>query len=740
MRYAILRLWFKSGGYIMYFAHKTDDNDFQTLKDHLEGTAILASEFSIKDLNEVVYNIGMLHDIGKYNADFQERLNGKNIKVEHSICGAIECDNIFSEYKLVVPMLQYIIAGHHSGIPDGGTKADATEKATLCARLKRETSDFSKYKDEIQLKNMDISWFTNLLVNEKTPADRIELYAFLTKYLFSCLTDADFIDTERFCSPDTERGIYGDFYEPLKRLDEYMENFEQTTTVQKARSALQKQAMNNSFSEADIDFMVMPTGSGKTLCSIKIALEKALRNNKKRIIYVIPYTSIIEQTADKLNEIFGDSIYVLQHHSNYSYDDDNSENSDNGLTAERLRHTCENWDAKIIVTTNVQFFQSLYHYKSSRLRKLHNLSDSIIVFDEIHLLPIEYLQPCLRAVGYITKYLSSEAIFLSATMPDFCNLLDRYIPDCNHSELIQDKSLFPVFENCDYTNLGKTTYEFIAEKAMEYSSSLIIVNSRKSARNVYDLVSGKKFHLSTYMTPVHRSEVIAKIRNCLKNNENITVVSTSLVEAGVDLDFESVFRELAGLDSILQSAGRCNREGLRENSTTYIFETEEKLHKDLGIRANITRSIINEYDNISSENCIHDYYNRLFAFSNEKIESNSISKFNGKQVSPLSIPFRSYAESFEYIKQETIGIVIDYNDEASELIKELKFGSASVRRKLQRYSVSVYFYELQELMKLGIINDFDTGVFILTNNHYYDKERGLNAELINDGKYILGGG
>jgi len=721
---------------MQYIAHKSDDGRIQSVKNHLIGTADLAKAFSLEFCKELAYYIGLMHDIGKYSEQFQRRINGDTVKVEHAICGAKEVDLLFSK-EFFAPLLKYCIAGHHTGLPDGGSDADLSDTSTLCGRMKRETYDYSKYKTEISPIIPDCEKIENLflpLIKDKNIKEITELYVFLTKYLFSCLTDADFIDTEVFCNIYAERGTNGDFKSALELLNKTLNSFLPDTEVKKARALLQSQAISRLSVSKEINILNMPTGSGKTLCSIKIALEQAIATGKKHIIYVIPYTSIIEQTSITFEKIFGNALPILEHHSNHTFEIENNDDT----TAQKLKRTCENWDAPLIVTTSVQFFQSLYHYRGSRLRKLHNLADSIIIFDEIHLIPIEYLQPCLRAIGYITKLLNSKAIFLSATMPDYTTLFSTYLPDNEICEFISDKTCFSAFRNCTYLNLGMIDFESAVEKAAEYNSSLIIVNSRQSAQLVYSIINdknGKKFHLSTYMTPTHRSRIIAMIKECLKGGDKITVVSTSLVEAGVDFDFETVFRQMAGLDSILQSGGRCNREGNRSNGFVYVFETDEKAKGDLQIRSNITADILKKYPDISCQESIFDYYNRLFTFNNKKIKQNSITEFAGN-ISLKSIPFRSYAQNFDYIKSDTISIVINLSAEINNLIERLKFGDRSVIRKLQRHSVSVYFYEFENIKKLGIISEID-GIFILENNDYYTEEKGLYWKDCFDKKYII---
>lgn len=713
-----------------YIGHTSEDGRKQLLLDHLNGTAKLCRENANGFLTDMAEFIGKIHDIGKYTAAFQKRINGaENIRVEHAICGAKEVAK--SPPKSYLPMIEYCIAGHHSGLPNGGTRADGEEESTLHGRMKRKTGDYSAYKNEFKLEYPDDN-LNEFFADCKTEREIIERYSFFTRYLFSCLTDADFIDTERFVIPDTDRGIDGDFQKAYDKVCEKLNSFKIETELQKTRSIIQEQVYKSVESNANIYTLNMPTGSGKTLCSIRAALKTAIENKKKRIIYVIPYTSIIEQTAEVFEGIFGDVLPVLQHHSNYDFDDD--ENSDeNEKSAEKLKRACENWDAKLIVTTNIQFFESLYHYKGRRLRKLHNLADSVIVFDEIHMLPIDYIQPCLRAIGYVTKYLNSTAILMSATMPNYNEFMDKYVSDVKIENAVKDKSLFNVFDKCRYEYIGKCELTSLVEKAQGYENALIIVNKRKTAKELYDICSGNKYHLSTYMTPLHRSEIIAKIKEDIKNGISTTVISTSLIEAGVDLDFKTVFRENAGIDNILQSGGRCNREGKMDKGDVFVFETDGGKN-EIQLKSNITRNLFDEFDNISSDKCIEEYYNRLFAFNDNNIDKSTITSIMGENLKIDEIPFRTYAENFKFIKNQVIGIVIPC-DENKDLIEQLRYGKLSVKRKLQQYSASVHIWELEEMIKEGIIEQLDCGVCILANTDYYKSDVGLTLK--NDVDYFI---
>lgn len=724
-----------------YYAHTREDGERQTVKAHLTGVSEKAEKFSVDLLKPIAKKASLYHDIGKYALNFQKRLDNDKVKFSHAACGAIEYKNLADKNDAFAPLMEYCIAGHHTGLMDGGTVADNSDSPTLSGTLKRENeytgeSDYSAYATEIEFATLTQEERTplyNELLSAKDPTELIERYAFFTKYVFSCLTDADFLDTEIFCNKNVERGMSGDFEKALDKLNRELSNMPSNTPLRQAKSRIQQQAFDNSVNKSHISILDMPTGSGKTLCSLKLALE----SGKKRIIYVIPYTSIIEQTANKFEKMFGDVLPVLQHHSNYSYDGNTEEEK---KTAEKLKRTCENWDAPLIITTSVQFFQSIYHYKGSALRKLHNLRDSVIVFDEIHLIPTELLRPCLKAVGYITKYLNSEALFLSATMPDYSKLFDKFLPDVNYNKLVTDRTNFKYFKKCEYKDMGRTTLETIAENASRCKNALIVVNTKKTAAELYSLVQGEKYHLSANMTPAHRSRVIEVVRKKLKKGEHITVVSTSLVEAGVDLDFNTVFRQLSGLDSILQAGGRCNREGKDAKGYVYVFDIDETYRKgsDLAMRINKTKGLLEKHQDITSYDCIKEYYDGIFDFNQSRIAENSIAKYNEQSNSfdrqglmlPYSIPFRSYAMQFEYISADTISIVIDdLNDQTChELVETLRNGDMSVRRALQKYSVSVYMNVFKDLYSQGVLKDHGTGIFILENQSYYNNETGLNTQ------------
>ncbi len=727
----------------VYKAHKNEKTgEVQTVREHSQNTADFCREFAIPILKETMYTMGMLHDVGKYQESFQRRIDGENVKVEHSGCGALVAKERYKD-NAVGLLMQYCIAGHHSGIPDGGYRNDTADMPTLCGRMNREFEDFGKYRDELELPEIKEEEIIGLIIKdcENNKELLIDKFAFWVRYCFSCLTDADSMDTASFCIGDSPRPMVADFKACLKKVDDRFSDFVCMTSLQRTRAILQHQVFEKSNVSAEIYLMNMPTGSGKTLCSIKFALKRAIRTEKKRIIYVIPYNSIIDQTMQVFEELFGNDAEILRHQSTFSYEDESDEKylEDYRKIA---KSSTENWNVNsIIVTTVVQFFESIYANKRGKLRKLHNMANSMLVFDEVHLMPQDYLQPCLRAISYITKYLDSEAVFLTATMPDFPKLIHQYaLKNSKIVNLIDDISLFSEFQKCSYRYLGEQDEEEILGRAMFHPSSLIIVNTRKTARELFQKCDGKKYHLSTYMVSVDRKRIIEEIRTVLRELERdfpdgknvpqerrVVIISTSLIEAGVDLDVYAVFRELSGLDSILQAGGRCNREGKRAQAEVGIFELKNRRGRTQDIKSNITKGIIDRYSDISCAQSISEYYDMLFRVKRDEIEHHVISQ-NCSNIS--CIPFAEYAQNFELINSNMVSLVVPRDEISQEVVGALKYtgGGVSIGRRLQKYSCSIYQTELDDLIRQHVVDDFGTGIWCLTNLNYYDEDIGILFE------------
>ena len=712
----------------IYAAHISKDGKIQSVREHSEKTAEKAASFSVKELAPICEAAGMLHDIGKYQPSFDRRIHGENISIEHSICGAIESVSIYGK-TFEGYMAALCVAGHHTGLPDFGTRFDSPNEPTLKGRLKREPEDYSAYREELVPPEIDRNLLRPLVLGAcRTKEEATEAYAFLTRYCFSCLVDADTLDTIQANGESVPPPLTADFASCLTLTDERLRSFTPKTELQKARARVQAQAFANIRKDSDIYLMEMPTGSGKTLASMKCALELAVRENKKRIIYVIPYNSIIDQTVDEFEKLFGSRAQILRHQSSFSYDDTENISEDYRKSAS---YGCENWDAQIIVTTAVQFFESVYSSKRGRARKIHNIADSVIVFDEAHLMPVEYLQPCLRAVAFSTKYLHSKAMFLTATMPDYKNLLGRYgLGTVTVTDLVPSRCDFKYFSKNTYVYLGETSATGLLKKAGSFSSSLIVVNSRKKARRIFDSCGGRKFHLSKYMTGNNIISTVIEIKEALRDirerypdlkgvpeDERIVVVSTSLIQAGVDLDFEAAFREMSGLDDILQTGGRANREGLQETGYVFIFESGGC--RTERISSGITRGIIKEFDDISSKEAVAAYYERLFKANADMIVKNSLSN---ECCGWENINFRSY--DLKMIKNIDVSVVAITDDKIRRIVEEGKHTGYISERKVQGYCFSVKPSELEDLIKQHVIETVGN-TYILTDTGCYDRREGI---------------
>lgn len=707
-----------------YLAHRSEDGKReQYVSEHLKNTAEIAGRFAQEfGCQSWGYLCGILHDVGKYSMKFQQRILGDHVQADHSTAGAQEA------VKNKGFLAAYCIAGHHTGLPDGGSSADDGTAPTLSGRLKKKIPDYRAYREEIKVpivKSPQIQMLTNGCFSA----------SFFARMLYSCLVDADFLDTECFMkgkSRNIPKISMGTLWERLEKYIEPWVSGNEKGTLNARRTAILKACIEKGSGKQGIYSLTVPTGGGKTISSLAFALKHAVEHDLKRIIYVIPYTSIIEQNAGVFKHILGEE-YILEHHSNVEY-----ESAEGELDIRQL--AAENWDIPVVVTTNVQFFESLYANKSSKCRKLHNISNSVLIFDEAQMLPVDFLLPCVYGICEMVLNYGCTAVLCTATQPSLQNMFVKklYEKQLVCGEICPDvEEQYRAFCRVSLIKESELTKNELAERMKGEKQVLCILNTRSQVQEMYDLLKEMDgvFALSTYLYPEHRHKKLDEIRMRLKNGENCYVVATSLVEAGVDLDFQTVYRELSGLDSVIQAAGRCNREGRKslESSRTYVFQfvKEERKRNDmLGQGMAVAEQIFDRYEDIGSPEAIHEYFDRLYYIKGDSLDKKDIvKKFDRATIQ--GIPFATAAGEFKIIDDTAKSILITTCREAREIENQLRYGERSRKllRRAGRYSVNVYDKTYENLRAAGMLEEIDEEISVLRNMEQYSQEVGLKVDV-----------
>ena len=698
-----------------YLAHIAGDGRKQTAAEHLNGTAercaLFAAPFGAEELGRLA---GLSHDLGKYSMEFQRRLAG-GPKVDHATAGAFAC------WRMGQPLAAFAAAGHHGGLPDGGTQGDSPDAGTFWGRMKRAERgmlpDCSPWTEEIALPSP-----------APPPCGTEPLsQIFFTRMMFSCLTDADFLDTEAFMdgSPRPEHPApLDDLWERLQRHISGW--FPPQGELNSRRSAVLEQCIRMGKTQPPGLFtLTVPTGGGKTVASLAFALAQARARGLRRIIYVIPYTSIIEQTAQEFRTILG-AENVLEHHSNAAYEID----AEATPKTVRLAQAAENWDMPVVVTTAVQFFESLYANRPSQCRKLHNLAGSVILFDEAQLLPLPCLRPCVHAIAQLVQHYGASAVLCTATQPALGPLFAEFLPGRPAVELCPPELCPPEsFRRVCFRQAGRLDWDTLSGQLQQHEQVLCVVNSRKSAQEIFTRLSGEgNFHLSTLMYPAHRRAKLEEIRRRLKGGLPCRVISTSLIEAGVDVDFPAVFREEAGLDSLLQAAGRCNREGKRPvlESIVTLFRGEAAPPPLFQTAIGAGRMVLEQYDDIASREAIQAYFHMFLELNGAEAQDKYgiLSKIDENWF-----PFQSVAERFHMIDSPTRTVYIPLGAGA-ELVGRLRAGerSRTLFRQLGQYGVSIYEEHFAALDQAGDLERLEDGSAILATPSLYSEETGLSLE------------
>lgn len=746
------------------------------LAEHLVSVGSLAADFAAFRSSDAAwaYLAGLWHDLGKYRPGFQtyiRQANDPDAHIEgkvggrektHSAAGALWAEQRLVEAcgprgKVVARVLQYVIAGHHAGLDnwDGGLKARLAG-----ADAQTEFLEALTVQPPANILAPEIALPSVRDIPVDRPGDIPGRFALWVRMLFSCLVDADFLDTEAFMDEGRSAARDGALDMPalLDAFDTHMARISRNATptpVNTLRADVLRQCREKADRAPGVFTLTVPTGGGKTLSSLAFALRHAVRYGKRRVIYAIPYTSIIEQTADIFRRIFGDDN-VVEHHSNV-------ESSPEAET-HRSRLACENWDAPLVVTTNVQLFESLFARRTSRCRKLHNLLDSVIVLDEAQLLPVEFLQPILDVLQLLVREYGVTLVLCTATQPaltsresfDARRALRGFKPE-EVTEIIDDvPALYDALKRVQVhlpANLNtKSEWPEIARKISQHEAVLSIVNRRADARELFGLLRQQHragtWHLSALMCPQHRSNTIAQIKMALEVRRQalaarrdavpVRVVSTQLVEAGVDMDFPVVYRAMAGLDSIAQAAGRCNREGRLDRGEVHVFVPPTLPPPGLLRQAEATcRTVWHDGPEDPLDlGLFARYFRRLYADGN-------LDKYNicgllrvGKEA---DVCFRDAAEAFRLIDNEDAGTVLvrycPAGTEASPAdpliaILERDGPQRWLMRKLQRYGVSIYRYDLDRLLRIGDVQEVAScpGLYVQVSDLFYDSTLGVNVD------------
>ena len=700
----------------VFYAHSKEGipkEQWQPLVEHLKNTADLAGEFAADaSLSELAYTAGFIHDLGKYSLDFQRRLEGKAGHVDHSTAGAKEVHTLLDGTPLApcATLLGYVIAGHHTGLPDYGDETDL-EGGTLCARLKSPIPDYSAYKSDLDLNSLHLPG--RLPIRPASGGLGFSL-SFVTRMIYSALVDADFQETETYMQGAKPRGGYADIQTLCGRFNAYLRRFDNpATNINRKRTETLRGCIERAPEEPGFFTLTVPTGGGKTLASMAFALNHAALHGMQRVIYVIPYTTIIEQNAGVLKDILGEEN-VLEHHSNFDWEGmrnkESAQADDQTASAySKLKLAAENWDIPVVVTTNVQFFESLFASRSSRCRKLHNIAKSVIIFDEAQMLPREYMRPAMAAVWELVTNYGASAVFCTATQPK----VERFLPGkVKPTELASNpQDLFDFYKRVQVENVGTLTDEELLARLNGYKQALCIVNTRRHASGLFAGLRGQgNFHLSTLMCAAHRKKKLTEIRRRLEEGLPCRVVSTTVMEAGIDVDFPVGFRALTGLDSINQAAGRVNREMKRDVSELFVFEPKSEYVKRTPLyveqAAEVARIVLREYpDAAISVAAVEAYFERLYDLQDPDVSFDSKHIMACFDDSDGRFRFETVARLFRVIDDQTQTVIIPYNKEARRLIEELKFTQYPLPtlRKLQPYTVSIYEREFDRLSADGVI-------------------------------------
>ena len=737
-----------------YYAHSGSSEDrsaWHKLSTHLKATGERAGDFlGPVNLSDFGRAAGLLHDLGKYTGEFQKRLAG-GPPVDHATAGAkVAIDH----YRQIIgKMLAFCIAGHHAGLANG---VNGKRTTALADRLGKTIPSLDPiWKQEITLPALPPP-----AIKSRGQDTAGFCAAFLIRMVFSALVDADYLDTEAYFGWTEEeakrrqesRGRHPTPGILRKRLDTHLAQLmadADASYVNRLRQRVLTHVRSRAQDAMGVFTLTVPTGGGKTLTSLAFALDHAVRHDLDRVIYVIPYMSIIEQTASVFREALrGDDAdepdFVIEHHSTFD-----EEPTGQREAKDKLRLAMENWDAPVIVTTAVQFFESLFANRPLRCRKLHNIANSVVILDEAQTLPIKFLRPCVTALDELARNWHSSVVLCTATQPDL-TVSDRFPGGFENA-----RELAPEPRHL-YRSLKRTTIKRcrsdvddaqLAEQLRKSPQVLCIVNTRRHARKLHELIRDVDgaFHLTTLMCAHHRREKLATVRDRLKAGAPVRLIATSLVEAGVDLDFPVVWRAEAGLESIIQAAGRCNREGNAHIGDVFVFKPAESEGREpppeIAQSASAARYVMRRHaDDPMSLEAIDDYFKELYWLKDEEaLDAKYILRQCRERRTNLDFPFETIANEFQFIETAMRPVIVPWrgaggdDNEADRLLAQLEWKErppGRIARELQPYVVQIPPKVRSKLLSAGALRVVREDIFeqqftVLVNLDLYRSDVGL---------------
>ncbi|WP_430611094.1 CRISPR-associated helicase Cas3' [Enterococcus sp. DIV0876] len=791
----------------MFVAHvKKGTDEKQALAIHLLETAKLSGEFGAKlGLKNLCYLAGLLHDAGKFSIEFQEYIfkaiagdrSAVRGSVDHSTAGGKIIYETCIENKndvfglLLAELIANAIISHHRG--KGLTNFLSPEneaKSDFLLRLQKE--DIPSYADVKQLFFQEVmteevfrikiarakAELKSLFVKDGKNAVKPNELFFLQKFVYSCLLDADRTNTMLFETGTKRLNLNTQqlFSSYKEVLEEKIASFKNETTINQLRDAMSKLCNNFAQRKTGIYTLSIPTGGGKTLASLRFALNHAIKHGKKRIIYVVPFTTIIEQNAATVREILKEDKLILEHHSNIIKEQDGFQKDEESEEKERMQALFkDNWDAPLIFTTMVQFLNTIYSKGTRNPRRFHNLMDAVLIFDEAQGVPVKCTYLFNESLNFLKNFGNTTSVLCTATQPSLEHV-GRKLQKAEESEMISDlvmvEEKFKRVEVIDKTKPEEWNEEEVArlieELLKETNNLLVILNTKKAVFTLYHRIKEQNpervmYHLSTSMCAAHRKDMLKKIKTGLKNGEPMVCITTQLIEAGVDISFETVIRSVVGLDSIAQAAGRCNRHGEKKLGTVYLvnpsidFERVSKL-PEISKGKEITMQLLRErkegyFPELLSHETQTEYFKRYYQIFEQElgypVMKKSLQLFDviGRNPKALDNYFRTtgskpplislsspqtIAENFDVIDNQTTSVLVPYKEEGKDLINqlngELQPGEyVGVLKEAQQYTVNLFDYQLTQIQQEEGVYTLLNGEILALREPAYSDEFGVDS-------------